>query len=50
MSAMQLVDPHIVCLAPAGRIEGSDAFRAFMGPFVDSVERTALVARYGDDE
>ena len=48
-SAMRLVDPHIVCLALAGRIEGSDAFRAFMGPFVDSVERTALVARYGDD-
>jgi hypothetical protein len=48
-SAMLLVDPQIVCLAPAGRIEGREAFRAFMGPFVDSVERTALVARYGDD-
>ncbi len=49
-SAMRFVDPHILCLAPAGRIEGSAAFRGFMGPFVDSVERAVLVAQYGDDE
>jgi ketosteroid isomerase-like protein len=49
-SAMRFVDPQIVCLAPAGRMDGSEAFRGFMGPFVDSVERTELVAQYGDDE
>jgi ketosteroid isomerase-like protein len=49
-SAMRFVDPDVVCLAPAGRLEGGAAFRGFMGPFVDSVERTALIAQYGDDE
>jgi SnoaL-like domain len=49
-SAMRYVDPEIVCLAPAGRIEGSAAFQEFMGPFVDSVERVSLVAQYGDDQ
>ena len=49
-AAMHHVDPHIVCLAPAGRIEGGPAFRGFMGPFVESVVRVSLVAQYGDDE
>ena len=49
-SAMRYVDPHILCFAPAGRIEGRAAFQGFMGPFVESVERVSLVAQYGDDE
>jgi hypothetical protein len=47
---MTFIDPEIVCLAPAGRIDGGAGFRGFMGPFVDSVERVAIVAQYGDDE
>ena len=47
--AMTFISPDVVCLAPAGRLEGADAFRAFMGPFTELVTRSELVAAYGDD-
>jgi len=34
--AMTYVAEDIVCQAPAGRYEGAEAFRGFMGPFVQS--------------
>ena len=34
---------------PAGRIEGAEAYRAFMGPFVQSLKRAELIAAFGDD-
>jgi len=49
-AAMQLVAPDIVCHAPAGQVEGAQAFRAFMGPFAAMVQSSSLVAAYGDDE
>jgi limonene-1,2-epoxide hydrolase len=47
--AMTFVADDIVCLAPAGRIHGADAFRAFMEPFTQMVTRSTLIAAFGDD-
>jgi ketosteroid isomerase-like protein len=48
--AMTYVADDIVCQAPAGRLEGAEAFRGFMGPFVDIVTSSGLTAAFGDDE
>jgi ketosteroid isomerase-like protein len=48
--AMTYVSDVIVCDAPAGRIEGVDAYRAFMGRFVQILKGTQLIAAFGDDE
>jgi hypothetical protein len=47
--AMSYVADEIVCDAPAGRLEGADAYRAFMGPFVQILRESRLVAAFGDD-
>ncbi|MFI9818321.1 nuclear transport factor 2 family protein [Saccharothrix variisporea] len=47
--AMTYIADDIVCDAPPGRIEGAEAFRAFMGPFAGTVEDSALLAAFGDD-
>ena len=47
--AMTYVADDIVCQAPAGRLEGAQAFRGFMGPFVGILKRSALVAEFGDE-
>jgi SnoaL-like domain len=47
--AMKFVADDIVCDAPAGRLEGAEAFRGFMGPFTTTVTRTELIAAFGDD-
>lgn len=47
--AMTYVAEDIVCDAPAGRIEGAEAYRAFMGPFVQILKRADLIAAFGDD-
>jgi ketosteroid isomerase-like protein len=47
--AMTHVADDIVCLAPAGRLEGAAAFRAFMEPFTRIVTRSELLAAFGDD-
>jgi hypothetical protein len=46
--AMTYIDPHIICDAPAGRLEGADAFRAFMGPFAGIATASRLIAAFGD--
>ena len=48
--AMTYISDDIVCDAPAGRIEGVDAYRAFMGPFVQILKGAQLIAAFGDDE
>lgn len=48
--AMSYIAADIVCDAPAGRIEGVDGYRAFMGPFVEILVRAELLAAFGDDE
>jgi hypothetical protein len=47
--AMTYIADDIVCRAPAGLLEGAEAFRGFMGPFSQIVTRTELVAAFGDD-
>jgi ketosteroid isomerase-like protein len=47
--AMTCIAEDIVCDAPAGRIEGAGAFRAFMGPFVQILTSSNLIAAFGDD-
>ena len=47
--AMTYIAENIICDAPAGRIEGAEAYRAFMGPFVKMLKSTKLLAAFGDD-
>ena len=47
--AIAYLDASIVCDTPAGRLEGLDAFRAFMEPFTKILTRSELVAAFGDD-
>jgi hypothetical protein len=48
--AMTYIADDIVCQAPAGALEGAEAFRGFMGPFVQSLTRSDLIAAFGDDQ
>jgi ketosteroid isomerase-like protein len=47
---MTYIAEDIICQAPAGRLEGAAAFRGFMGPFVQIVTSSSLIAAFGDDE
>ena len=48
--AMNYIADDIVCQAPAGTIEGAEAFRGFMGPFTEILTASKLIAAFGDDE
>ena len=48
--AMTFIADDIVCDAPAGRIDGSEAFRAFMEPFSRILTGSRLIAAFGDEE
>lgn len=48
--AMSYIAADIVCDAPAGRIEGADAYRAFLAPFVQMLRDAKMIAAFGDDE
>ena len=47
--AMEYIAENIACDAPAGRIEGVEAYRAFMTPFVKMLKGTKLLGAFGDD-
>jgi limonene-1,2-epoxide hydrolase len=47
--AMTYLADDLVCHAPAGRIEGAEAFRAFMEPFSQLLLKAELLGSYGDD-
>jgi hypothetical protein len=47
--AMSYIADDIICDAPAGRLEGAAAYRAFMGPFVQILTGSKLIAAFGDD-
>ena len=49
-TAMNYIADDIVCDAPAGRLEGAEAYRNFMAPFVDMLKNSSLVAAFGDDD
>ena len=48
--AMNYISEDIVCDAPTGRIEGAEAYRAFMAPIVQILIDSHLIAAFGDDE
>ncbi|GLW35433.1 nuclear transport factor 2 family protein [Actinoplanes regularis] len=48
--AMSYIAADIVCDAPAGRIEGIDAYRAFLAPFLQILRDARMIAAFGDDE
>jgi SnoaL-like domain len=48
--AMTYIADEIVCDAPAGRLEGAAAYREFMGPFVQLLTGSKLLAAFGDDD
>jgi ketosteroid isomerase-like protein len=48
--AMGYIADDIICDAPAGRLEGSAAYRAFMGPFAQIVTGSEMLAAFGDEE
>lgn len=47
--AMTYLADDLVCYAPAGRLEGAAAFRAFMEPFSQILLKAELLGSYGDD-
>jgi len=47
--AMQYIAEDIVCDAPAGRIAGAAAYRAFMAPFVQMLKGTKMLAAFGNE-
>jgi hypothetical protein len=47
--AMSYIAEDIICDAPAGRLEGAGAYRGFMGPFVQILTGSKLIAAFGDD-
>lgn len=47
--AMRLIAHDIVCHAPAGRLDGAEAFGGFMKPFSQIVTRSKLIAAFGND-
>jgi ketosteroid isomerase-like protein len=49
-AAMRYIAEDVVCEAPAGRIEGAAAYRAFMAGFVEMLRGSTLIAAFGDDE
>jgi ketosteroid isomerase-like protein len=48
--AMNYIADDIICDAPAGRLEGAEAYRAFMGSFVQMLTGSELIAAFGDDK
>jgi len=47
--AMSYIADDIVCDAPAGRLAGAAAYRGLMGPFVQILTGSELIAAFGDD-
>lgn len=47
--AMTYIAEGIVCEAPAGQLNGPEAFRRFMEPFAQILTRSDLIAAFGDD-
>jgi len=48
--ALSYVADDIVCDAPAGRIQGRDAYREFLGPFARTLLGATLIAAFGDED
>ena len=48
-TAMTYIADEMVCDAPAGRLEGAAAYRAFMSPFTQILKSATLIAAFGDE-
>ena len=48
--AMTYIAEDVVCDAPAGRIEGAEAYRDFMAPFVGILVGSNVIAAFGDEQ
>jgi ketosteroid isomerase-like protein len=48
-AAMGHLADDVVCDAPAGRLQGVDAYRQFLGPFAQLLLGSELLAAFGDD-
>jgi SnoaL-like domain len=48
-AAMRHLADDVVCDAPAGRIEGVEAYRQFLGPFAQMLLGDDLLAAFGDE-
>jgi ketosteroid isomerase-like protein len=48
--AMSYISDDIVCEAPPGRLEGAEAYRSFMAPFIQILRSTKMIAAFGDEE
>jgi ketosteroid isomerase-like protein len=48
-AAMRHLAEDVVCDAPAGRIEGVQAYRQFLGPFAEMLIDSELLAAFGDE-
>ena len=48
--AMSYIADNIVCDAPAGRLEGAEAYRGFLAPFVQITTGATMIAAFGDSQ
>ena len=48
-AAMGHLADDVVCDAPAGRLDGVEAYRQFLGPFAQLITGSELLAAFGDD-
>ncbi len=48
-AAMGYLADDVVCDAPAGRIQGVEAYREFLGPFAQMLLGSELLAAFGDE-
>jgi len=48
-AALRHLADDVVCDAPAGRIQGIEAYRQFLGPFSQMLIGSELLAAFGDD-
>jgi ketosteroid isomerase-like protein len=48
-AAMRHLADDVVCDAPAGRIQGVQAYRQFLGPFAQVLLGAELLAAFGDE-
>jgi ketosteroid isomerase-like protein len=49
-TALSYLADDIVCDAPAGPLEGIEAYRRFMEPFVQILTGSTMIAAFGDDQ
>jgi ketosteroid isomerase-like protein len=48
--AMSYIAEDIICEAPAGRVDGAEAYRAFIAPFVEILVSSRMIAAFGDEQ